>query len=280
MIEGIINCLWSFNKRIRFHYKLNKNCYLLEIHIVDHCNLNCKGCSHYSPISDEWYISLDDYENQIKKVACYFTGQIKEFHILGGEPLMHPEIVSIMNITRKYLQNDQIAIVTNGLLVKQMEEDFWNSVRKNQIIISITQYPCVKNFEGMMEYVKNKNVTVKTYVVKNEFVYHGMNEKGNNNWVKSYYKCRDGGYCLQVRNGKIYPCNTMAYVDILNYKFGTHFSVDGKSYLEIDSIKSSKDIIHFRRSAKRVCKYCNIECRKTYSWDFSKQERKEWIVDE
>jgi hypothetical protein len=26
-----------------------------ETHMVDHCNLDCWGCSHFSPLADEWF---------------------------------------------------------------------------------------------------------------------------------------------------------------------------------------------------------------------------------
>ena len=33
----------------------------VEMHIVDHCNLNCNCCNHFSPIAKPWYISLEDF---------------------------------------------------------------------------------------------------------------------------------------------------------------------------------------------------------------------------
>ena len=33
----------------------------LEHHIVDHCNLKCAGCSHFSSIAPQWYEKLLDF---------------------------------------------------------------------------------------------------------------------------------------------------------------------------------------------------------------------------
>ena len=37
------------------------NGYVLEVHVVNHCNLNCAGCNHFAPLADPWYIDVDVY---------------------------------------------------------------------------------------------------------------------------------------------------------------------------------------------------------------------------
>lgn len=32
----------------------------IEMHLVDHCNLNCRSCSHYSPVSPERFASPEE----------------------------------------------------------------------------------------------------------------------------------------------------------------------------------------------------------------------------
>lgn len=29
----------------------------VEFHLADHCNLNCRGCGHFSPIADETFLA-------------------------------------------------------------------------------------------------------------------------------------------------------------------------------------------------------------------------------
>lgn len=38
----------------------------IETHIVDHCNLKCRGCSHFSGLATPYYKSLDDYEVEMR----------------------------------------------------------------------------------------------------------------------------------------------------------------------------------------------------------------------
>ena len=37
----------------------------VEMHIVDHCNLNCNCCNHFSPLAEPWFISLKDFKTKI-----------------------------------------------------------------------------------------------------------------------------------------------------------------------------------------------------------------------
>ena len=32
---------------------------MFEVHLVDHCNLNCKGCSHFSPVSEKKFVDVE-----------------------------------------------------------------------------------------------------------------------------------------------------------------------------------------------------------------------------
>ena len=40
-------------QRMKLFYDRWKSPLVIEIHLTDHCNLNCIGCSHYSPLAPE-----------------------------------------------------------------------------------------------------------------------------------------------------------------------------------------------------------------------------------
>ena len=52
----------------------------LETNVVDHCNLNCKGCSHFSNIQKEKeFVKLEDYTKDLKRLNELFIeiGRVK-----------------------------------------------------------------------------------------------------------------------------------------------------------------------------------------------------------
>jgi len=112
----------------------------LEMHLTTHCNLRCKGCSQFSPIADISFAKVSDHERDMKQLSILFSN-IETIRLIGGEPLLHPEIEQFLNITRKYFVNSNICIATNGSLLQNMSESFWEACRINNIKINWTVYP-------------------------------------------------------------------------------------------------------------------------------------------
>ncbi len=42
----------------------------LETHIVDHCNLKCRGCTHFAPLADPYFKSIEEFENDLKRLLA------------------------------------------------------------------------------------------------------------------------------------------------------------------------------------------------------------------
>ena len=99
----------------------------IEIHLTEHCNLKCKYCSHFSAIAKEEYYDVNKYKKDMKRLSKITGGKINVIQLLGGEPLLHPEINKLMNITRFYFPHTTIDIITNGLLLDKMPDSFWSN---------------------------------------------------------------------------------------------------------------------------------------------------------
>ena len=99
---------------------------VIDVQVFGHCNLRCAGCMHFAPVADETFLDLDEYENDlirfssIEDVSSYFDAIV----LMGGEPLLHPQIVEIIRMTRRHLPKILLALCTNGLLHKRMSDDF------------------------------------------------------------------------------------------------------------------------------------------------------------
>jgi hypothetical protein len=40
-----------------------------DVHIADHCNINCKSCEHFSPLAPKSFIDIKKYENDCNRIA-------------------------------------------------------------------------------------------------------------------------------------------------------------------------------------------------------------------
>lgn len=92
----------------------------IEYSITDNCNLNCAYCCHYAPIATKYFVRLDKFEDDIAQLA-FLTNQGKDLGtlgLLGGEPLLHPDLIEMCYHARIMLPYSRIRITTNGLLLK------------------------------------------------------------------------------------------------------------------------------------------------------------------
>jgi GTP 3',8-cyclase len=108
---------------------------VLEVTIVEHCNLSCRACSHLSPILPKYLADPAAIERDLKTLAEVYHA--RSVRLLGGEPLLHPHINRLLEILRASGVADTVGVETNGLLLGRMTEEFWMLI--DQVLV--TTYP-------------------------------------------------------------------------------------------------------------------------------------------
>jgi len=93
----------------------------LQIFITGRCNLKCKGCFARRAMEDNCGdISLKEYK---EAVFAFLEKGGRQINILGGEPLLHPELRKILDINRE--NKIKTTIYTNGYFLKNYtKKDF------------------------------------------------------------------------------------------------------------------------------------------------------------
>ena len=120
--------------------------------------MNCMYCAHYSPVAEPRYVTMQELDEALKAI-----GRIKprRVHLLGGEPLLHPEIDRILEFAGTNMPRGAEAyLVTNGTLLKTMSESFWNSIKKHDIKLLLSVYPAKIGYQDLIEYAKSKGVNL------------------------------------------------------------------------------------------------------------------------
>jgi cyclic pyranopterin phosphate synthase len=87
----------------------------LEINVVDHCNLDCVGCSHSAPLMARWFEDPDRLARALAILWKFYRTPLLK--LLGGEPLLHPNISDIIAVAKKST-GSRLRLVTNGKLLK------------------------------------------------------------------------------------------------------------------------------------------------------------------
>ena len=91
-----------------------------SIYLTDRCNLDCSYCTEYD--NSRPHPKLEDLKLWIKKIRDLGTMRIA---LVGGEPLMHPNVVEIVRYCREL--GFATSLTTNGFLLtrkllKELEE--------------------------------------------------------------------------------------------------------------------------------------------------------------
>lgn len=116
---------------------------------------------------------------------------------MGGEPLLHPQIVKIFDITRRILPQTFICLHTNGILLTKMPDEFWEACRKNKIAFKITKYPVMKNFSEVVDLCLRNEIRIETLINGNEFL-HWMDRSGNGQIEENFHACKSKFGCCYI----------------------------------------------------------------------------------
>jgi len=249
-----------------------------SVHIAEHCNLNCAGCEHFSPLAEKKFTNIDNYEKDCIRLSELSGGIIEFLGIHGGEPLLNPQINDFLTISRKYFPVGQIAILTNGILLEKQPVSFWQICNEMRIDIIVTVYPIKINHSLIKEKADNYGVNIIQWGKEtNKWRKLKIDLKGSQNPVVSNYLCYASNTCFQLANGKIYKCWRIAYIEDFNRAFNQNLKViQNDGYADIYGEQSLKKIMVKLAESADFCRYCNMKEAECVEWQRSKKEISEW----
>jgi hypothetical protein len=249
-----------------------------EISVCDHCNLNCIGCEHFSPIAPETFLDIEQYEKDCKRLSDLLGGEIAWLHLMGGEPLLHPRLIEILEISRKYFTIGHIELVSNGILLLKQDDLFWDACRRNDIVVAVTQYPIKLNHKSIERRAAEMGVKFRYYFIGHKTMHKKpLDINGRQNIKENLSLCHMFNTCVQLIDGKLYTCIEMAYIKYFNNYFNQNLAVNKNDIIDIYKVKTKEEI--FEKLAKPVsfCRYCNIKHTVFgIEWSISKKEITEW----
>jgi len=92
----------------------------LRLSITDRCNLRCMYCA---PLGGKKFIPHDNvlrYEEILRLVTVFVKAGIRKLRITGGEPLIKPNIVELIQMLSTIDGLDEIALTTNGVNLSRL----------------------------------------------------------------------------------------------------------------------------------------------------------------
>jgi len=251
-----------------------------EVHLTDHCNLNCKGCNHFSSISDEIFLDTNSFKNDCMRIAELTGGHIGNLLLLGGEPLLHPNVNEIMEISRASFVMGNISILTNGLLLMKQPKEFWQSCKENDIKVIVTKYPIKLNFQEIGDKAEKEGVKMEffgnTGIEEKKMFREPLDLSGKQDPITNFKKCYKANDCITLKEGKLYTCTVPPHINHFNKYFNLNLQVSENDYIDIYKAKSLIEIMNFLCKPIPFCRYCKLDSLSGFKWSTSKKEISEW----
>lgn len=223
----------------------------VEMHVADHCNLNCAGCTHFSPIFTNKFPNRKQRIKDVKTLSKKI-GVILQFFIMGGEPFLNPEIDQYIEEIREILPDTELWVVTNGLLIPTIKEEVLECLYKNNVGVSVSEYePTHCMIDKIIDRLETAELSynIRSFDIKQKFI-KPLSLKENSQYKNS---CISDG-CVNIYDGKIARCPTLMYINKFNETFGTSFPNEG--IYDLDSCSTGNDLVSLMQKKVPLCKHC------------------------
>ncbi len=174
----------------------------LEIHVVDHCNLDCVACSHESPLMVRRLEDPDRLAEALSTLWAYYRAPLVK--LLGGEPLLHPRISEVIRVACA-VTGARIRVVTNGTLLGRRY-----SLLKEVDEIHVSSYPgvTIPSDDDLLQMAADLGapITVESF---DAFRWHRSPKRNDRRLTERIFRtCQlyHSWQCHTLRDGWFYPC--------------------------------------------------------------------------
>jgi GTP 3',8-cyclase len=230
----------------------------LEINVTHHCNMSCRGCSHLSPNLPKFFELPESISRDLFVLSKNFRTEC--ISLLGGEPLLHPDLLEIIDVIRKSGITDRIRVITNGLLLHKMSDQFWQKVDE----VHVSLYPSHPMRVEDLKVFQNNSKNHSSYLELRyqDYFSEFFSDLGTSNddlIKKIYLTCNAPreGCCHTLYHGQYYKCPKAVFIPFV-YQDRFDFS-RGE-----DSVKIKEDILFVQELAAylssdqplQTCRYC------------------------
>lgn len=256
-----------------------------EVQLAEHCNLNCAYCTHFSPLAEPELLDLASFTRDMQRLSELFYGEMRFIKLMGGEPLLHPDVASFVRVVRSAFPVGDILIVTNGLLLPKMPEAFWLACRDCRAIVTPTYYPV-----DFIDYAAGAALAAQygvEYVEYDAYCGGSGGEKtmykqiidtaGRQDPRNSFIACSEANNCLMLRSGRMYTCPIAATAHHFSKRFGVELHESPMDSIDIYTARSGREILEFLARPIPFCRYCDMRSpARGFPWKRSDKAISEW----
>jgi hypothetical protein len=196
---------------------------------------------------------------------------------MGGEPLLHPDIATIARESAVIFKG-RVRIVTNGLKLLLMDDDFWRTCGQFKIIIAISRYHIHLKTKEIEEKAKAFGVSLTYYPGGNSFdVNLSLNKVSKPEDAIAFCRKDVNTICPVYRCGRLFHCSKTAFMQEFNKFFGVSVPTVKGIDIRNGTFKDGEIREIFDKSVV-TCSHCHTKTRQ-FNWGLSKKKIEEWLYE-
>jgi hypothetical protein len=211
---------------------------------------------------------------EIKEWFSHWGARLRPLYvrILGGEPLLHPQLPKILEYARRYFQESTINLCSNGLvfdrhpnlpeLLELYHISLWISVHARDEAYIAKMLSVEQTLIG---WEQRYDITIGygDNVYKWSRFYTGLGKDmrpfNDNNPELSYNVCHSNT-CLNIVGGRLYKCPQIGNLHLITPKFDLQSIPEWQPYLAYSGLPmtaSDDELKEFlSRKAEPICSMC------------------------
>lgn len=242
-----------------------------DLNICGHCQLKCAACSHFSPFSKPWFMSPESmaHDLSVLKPIVHF-----EFlGLLGGEPLLHHNLTTCIEVARDSGVSDAVMVITNGRLIPKMPPIFWSTLASAKGKLRLSIYPGLP--DDTINIAHDQCVTYGVEFLPIEYSEFYLQLKPNpDDGVETFNKCEWRKDCFTVHEGFFYLCPQSVFMNKMVQDLIP--TEDGLSLTDLTEEKLSSFLN--RTEPLKACAHCCGGHNETIPWHEAKN-KEQWIKE-
>lgn len=225
-----------------------------------HCNLRCANCLTISSCTSPRFPSLDSVATSLERLGRALHA--REVRILGGEPLLNPELGQLTAIARQSGIGDKVAIFTNGRFLERMDETVWRNLDLLNVSLYPEAPPPARALEQAMAQARATGVQVRIFR-RHRFYARVVTTPHPIDFTTTliFRTCRPAHYdhCHWVHEDRLYRCAMPVFLPEYVRKLGRNDYTPQSDGVPIDDGADLYDHVKsllLSTDAPDCCRYC------------------------
>jgi organic radical activating enzyme len=181
----------------------------VELHVIENCNLRCAQCCNVSPYLPARSMSVDEVGETCARLREVVRPDVLK--IMGGEPLLHPDVRGVLRAVRESGVAPRIRLFTNGLLLRTLDDDAFSALDE----LTVSSYASAPVKDEIIAETEARarrfDVVLNVKPVEAFSTVLTRDSRSTTDVQATYDACWLRHRCLVVRDGVFYKCTRAAY---------------------------------------------------------------------